>query len=1008
MVAFLCLCAKAMPPKKKTPVNHYVVAPASNVLPTSFFQIDPPKAKDPNPALEPADKIYHKLLWYDVFDANDFDLGYEDRFKGIMFMPILKFRHTDDETSEVPFHRVHLYRYQGQIVWDRDKRVNLVDKLAAYLLSQRTEQSANAAQNEILMSHVPLFPSILGQKLSVHTPETTMKRTDESRGLKVSTINVLFDQFVGEAAMTSQRIPLLCRELEEQDADFVFLQEVSRDVAQKLRRSSDTLRKYFWTDVPSDVNSSQCILSKFPIVECVSHAISQKKRVIYAVAAPVQGGPFDQPIVLVNPHLVSDYAADAIARRLEELDSIRRNVRSFAHVVVAGDFNFGDQSVEQVDRSTIWMEGFEDCWLIAQNQTCCDPQEVVEPGQVPKKLTTIGGFTFDPTRNDLARLGAKFHLYPRRLDRILVRGMSVVGCKTFAEKPHSVRLENGAVIPLYPSDHFGVSATMLVASEVASPKQSNAASAVASSSAEAFSMPISVKPFPPFFRSALCFIPPHEYWPAINRWRDKHDKAVERWMPHINLMFPFVTPERFTDAISVIESALRSPFAARMQIQPFKVQLRQTCTFDSKKAVIFLKPETAGDEFAHIYRLLAPLFPQCGRKSNAEGLEDASHGAVNEVDSGSYTPHLTLGQCGRGKQLTELLSAIDAAWKPTEFTVTHIHLIAHLDNTPAHQIIHSFALPESTTNDSAEATAVAAPKHGKPPRMVMEPSAFGCRPIPEYTPQDSLEQWCHSVSDPVLAKGAPSHISQLGGMYHIPSTELIAFLTKWHETIVNGQPFYLEEIRGSVFRLYVDLDLVRTSEVPLAIQDSHALCRIVVAFARKFFPESADCEAMVFSCQGPWDDSHATNTHCAGTAKSKSGFRIYFQKIYVNPLTYSAFLRGLQEFFELASEKPSLASLSARSDVTWKEVVDSHGIEWDRARLIGSIKRRRNLQRVYTAFAAIAGDGTLDEALLCARKLNPLQLLFSSTVRLWEEDMAIAQGIVCGNGFVPTRILDKR
>jgi hypothetical protein len=38
-----------------------------------------------------------------------------------------------------------------------------------------------------------------------------------------------------------------------------------------------------------------------------------------------------------------------------------------------------------------------------------------------------------------------------------------------------------------------------------------------------------------YFTSALTIIPPKQYWAPIQAIREKHDRAFNRWMPHINM-----------------------------------------------------------------------------------------------------------------------------------------------------------------------------------------------------------------------------------------------------------------------------------------------------------------------------------------------------------------------------------------------------------------------------------------------------------------------------------------
>jgi hypothetical protein len=48
--------------------------------------------------------------------------------------------------------------------------------------------------------------------------------------------------------------------------------------------------------------------------------------------------------------------------------------------------------------------------------------------------------------------------------------------------------------------------------------------------------------------TAVVLIPPQELWEPIQAIRRVHDLHVERWMPHVTLLFPFAPAERFAQA----------------------------------------------------------------------------------------------------------------------------------------------------------------------------------------------------------------------------------------------------------------------------------------------------------------------------------------------------------------------------------------------------------------------------------------------------------------------------
>ncbi len=67
--------------------------------------------------------------------------------------------------------------------------------------------------------------------------------------------------------------------------------------------------------------------------------------------------------------------------------------------------------------------------------------------------------------------------------------------------------------------------------------------------------------------SAVVIIPPEELCAGIQKLRAAHDKAYARWMPHINLMWPFVD-EVCTHAWSNMSSWSPSHLAHKKTIRP--------------------------------------------------------------------------------------------------------------------------------------------------------------------------------------------------------------------------------------------------------------------------------------------------------------------------------------------------------------------------------------------------------------------------------------------------------
>jgi uncharacterized protein (UPF0248 family) len=72
--------------------------------------------------------VYNRLMWDASINRADHVVGYEDRFVGVMEMPLTNWKREVEDEAFVPFHRVVHFRRvsDGVKVWDRRKRVDMV------------------------------------------------------------------------------------------------------------------------------------------------------------------------------------------------------------------------------------------------------------------------------------------------------------------------------------------------------------------------------------------------------------------------------------------------------------------------------------------------------------------------------------------------------------------------------------------------------------------------------------------------------------------------------------------------------------------------------------------------------------------------------------------------------------------------------------------------------------------------------------------------------------------
>ena len=158
-------------------------------------------------------------------------------------------------------------------------------------------------------------------------------------------------------------------------------------------------------------------------------------------------------------------------------------------------------------------------------------------------------------------------------------------------------------------------------------------------------------------QTALCIIPPEHLWEQIQAIRSVHDKAYPRWMPHINLIYPFVAEANFTHAREQL-----APLVNRMK--PFTVRFDQSSvTYFSQKGdgcTYHLHP-TADAELIELQRVIDAQMNPASKKKRP------------------FAAHLTLGQT-TASAVSNVLAEIKAKWTPVEFQVDRVFMISRENN----------------------------------------------------------------------------------------------------------------------------------------------------------------------------------------------------------------------------------------------------------------------------------------------------------------------------------------
>ena len=125
--------------------------------------------------------------------------------------------------------------------------------------------------------------------------------------------------------------------------------------------------------------------------------------------------------------------------------------------------------------------------------------------------------------------------------------------------------------------------------------------------------------------SSCCIVLPEDKTAQIQAIRSLHAKGFARWMPHINLLYPFIPAEHVKQykLADKVKAALRD-------LEPFTVTLKRFSVFEHREsATVFLECDTKPEgALLKLQAKLEGLFPFCD---------------VQSTVGGKYHPHMGLG-----------------------------------------------------------------------------------------------------------------------------------------------------------------------------------------------------------------------------------------------------------------------------------------------------------------------------------------------------------------------------
>lgn len=546
--------------------------------------------------------IYSRILWDDALDKQHFWIGFIDRISasGIREKHLLDW----NPDGDIPWHRVVYIRCKEVTVWDRKNRIDLFkdQKLPEFAWKQADNpfntQIILQGDTQLSFEHRPCIGFVQNEWQEIPTLPPTL----DVEKLVLLSWNVLKDTHNPELTYSNMRFPAIIKEIASSKADIIALQEVTRGFYQELLKQ-DWAKKYFISDLPiSDVfeEDTIIILSKFPFI-VTEHLFSKHKRLLVAHFQTA-----NTPFYVATVHLTSDMSNNSTQKRAQQMQVFFDWFNTVqGDALILGDFN------ADVDEQTKLLagKGFIDAW------------------------TDKDGYTYNPEVNPLANILSPTKRV-RRLDALHLKSQQwqIKQAELFATKPFAEL----AGKPFFCSDHFGLLVDI----------ERNTSQILPNYFAQA----------QPTYHSALVWIPPQIE--NIQEIRALHDSKYERWLPHITLIYGFISEALFEEAAVLIAEAVAD-------LQSFEIELQSVQFFEHRQSfTAWLQPDTKAIHQLQILQArLQKLFPTCDEQSNKPN---------------GFTPHLSLGQFDSLENLQKIIPL----WKPLKTQVSEIVLQSREKDTP--------------------------------------------------------------------------------------------------------------------------------------------------------------------------------------------------------------------------------------------------------------------------------------------------------------------------------------
>ncbi|TGJ81024.1 hypothetical protein E0Z10_g7745 [Xylaria hypoxylon] len=155
--------------------------------------------------------------------------------------------------------------------------------------------------------------------------------------------------------------------------------------------------------------------------------------------------------------------------------------------------------------------------------------------------------------------------------------------------------------------------------------------------------------------TALCIIPPKRFWPLFNRLRSLHDKAYEKWPPHINLIYPYVGVENLSSASELVASV-----ASQTSLDAVKIRLDAADVFSHRHDNTIFIYDNDKERISRLHDLRKIVLRALGHTSTKK----------------NYRMHMTIGQSQDLNSSSHKFLLEKASLLPTvEWTVDKLYIL---------------------------------------------------------------------------------------------------------------------------------------------------------------------------------------------------------------------------------------------------------------------------------------------------------------------------------------------